>query len=290
MNELSNINDHMCVTDDWSFPVETWDLAAIKDGDPHYHNVPPSMARCIVRTDTHEVLGVHGSKYKAIKHDDVVNSVFDAVAKANISYDYTSSVEVFDNGAKMRGVITFNDVTVQPVKDDYIKFQIKFFNSYDGSWAFQQIAQGIRLWCLNGCTTADTVANTWAKHTSNVNVEGSAAKIHAGLQSFLDTPAMYKEWMAIHVSDAIAEAFFSATLCNVKTNTSKSKVNERQLDNLMGIWGKESNTLGTNKWALYNACTYWATHTDANKSPANTQRLRENALTKAFKSNAWQVA
>jgi hypothetical protein len=101
---------------------------------------------------------------------------------------------------------------------------------------------------------------------------------------------MYKEWMSIHVSNAIAEAFFSATLCNVKTNTSKPKVNERQLDNLMGIWGKEKQSLGSNKWALYNACTYWATHTDANKSPANTQRLRENALTKAFKSNAWQVA
>jgi len=286
MNELSNINDHMCVADDWSFPVDTFDLHTVTNFESI--DVPPSMARCIVRTDTNQVLGVHGSKYKAIKHDDVVNSVFDAVAKANISHDYTSSVDVFDNGAKMRGVITFNDVTVQPVKDDYIKFQIKFFNSYDGSWAFQQIAQGIRLWCLNGCTTADTVANTWAKHTSNVNVEGSAAKIHAGLQSFLDTPAMYIEWMSIHVSDAIAEAFFKATLCNVKTNTSKPKVNERQLDNLMGIWGKEKQSLGTNKWALYNACTYWATHTDANKSPANTQRLRENALTKAFKSNEWR--
>ena len=50
--------------------------------------MPQSMARCIVRTDTNEVLGVHGSKYKAIKHDDVINSVFEAVNKSGISKDY----------------------------------------------------------------------------------------------------------------------------------------------------------------------------------------------------------
>ena len=287
MNELSKIDDHLCVTDNWSFPVDTFDLHTVTNFESI--DVPPSMARCIVRTDTNQVLGVHGSKYKAIKHDNVVNSVFDAVAGANISHDYTSSIEVFDNGAKMRGVITFNDLVVEPVKDDYIKFQIKFFNSYDSSWAFQQLAQGLRLWCLNGCTTADTVATTWAKHTTNVNVKGSAAKIHAGLESFLNTPEMYKQWMNVHVSDDLAEAFFKATLCKVQTNTSEQKFNMIQLDTLMSYWKGEAKSLGANKWALYNACTYWATHTDSNKSPANTQRLRENALSKAFKTSAWQT-
>ena len=50
------------------------------------------MARAIVRTDTNEVMGVHGSKYKAIKHDDVVNSVFDAIDTSNISKDHTQKI------------------------------------------------------------------------------------------------------------------------------------------------------------------------------------------------------
>ncbi len=281
------------VEDCWSFPIDTCELLTETSGeifDPQYVSVPPSMARCIVRTDTNEVLGVHDSKYKAIKHDDVVNSVMDAVSQSNVSKDYDTKIEVFDNGAKLRGTIDFNDLTVEPSVGDYIKFRVQFFNSYDSSWAFQQQAFGCRLFCSNGCWDADTVANTWAKHTTNVNVEGSAAKIQAGLEAFLNTPDKYKAWMAINVDNDMAEQFFKHTICRTPNKTSTLKWNERQLERLMGYWFADKAKLGSNKWALYNACTYWASHTDESNSPANTQRLRENQLAKVFKLNSWHVA
>lgn len=278
------------VEDCWSFPVETRDLL-VKNGTFISESipVPESMARCIVRTDTNDVLGVHGSKYKAIKHDDVVNSVMDAVKQADISKDYDTKIEVFDNGAKLRGIIDFNDLTVEPSVGDYIKFRVQFFNSYDSSWAFQQQAFGCRLWCDNGCWDADTVANTWAKHTTNVNVEGSAAKIQAGLEAFLNTPEKYKAWMATPVDDDLAESFFKNTVCRVPNKTSTFKWNEKQLERLMGYWFADKAKLGNNKWALYNALTYWASHTDESNSPANTQRLRENQLSKIFKFSSWHA-
>ena len=125
--------------------------------------VPENMARAIVRTDTNQVLGVHGSKYKAIKHDDVVNSVFEAVAASGISNDYDHKINVFDNGAKMRGIIRFNDLVIEPSVGDIIAFQLTFFNSYDGSWAFQQSAEGLRLDCLNGMVSQYSVAKDMAK-------------------------------------------------------------------------------------------------------------------------------
>ncbi len=274
------MNDMTLLTNSWNFPVETWNLAAIKDNDPTYHNVPESMARCIVRTDTNEVLGVHGSKYRAIKHDDVVNSIFDAISSANISKDFTHKIEVFDNGAKMRGTIDFDDLVIAPALNDHIKFQIIFFNSYDGSWSFGQQAQGLRLWCLNGCTTPDTVAKTMAKHTTNVNVTASASKIEAGVDSFFNSKSKYQQWMQEKLEHETAERFFKATLAKVKTPQTKDKWNNKQLDSLMSYWRKESRVLGNNKWALYNACTYWATHTNESSSPANTRRLRENQLAK----------
>ncbi len=286
MNELSQIN----LVDEWDFPISTCELLTETSGqifDPQYVSVPPSMARCIVRTDTNEVLGVHGSKYKAIKHDDVVNSVFDAVNSSGISKDYDHKIEIFDNGAKMRGIINFNDLVIVPAVDDYVKFQVKFFNSYDGSWAFQQQAQGLRLWCLNGCTTADTVANTWAKHTTNVNVKGSAAKIQAGLDAFFNTKDQYQQWMQTKTNDTFVETFLKHVVCRTPNKTSTFKWNERQLDTLMSHWYTEKKQLGSNKWALYNALTAWATHTNESKSPANTQRLRENQLSKVFKHNDW---
>ena len=276
MNDLSQIK----LVDEWDFPIDTCVLHASSiqtDNIP----VPQNMARAIVRTDTNEVLGVHGSKYKAIKHDDVVNSVFDAVNSSGISKDYDHKIEIFDNGAKMRGIINFNDLVIVPAVDDYVKFQVKFFNSYDGSWAFQQQAVGIRMWCINTCTTADTVANTWAKHTTNVNVKGSAAKIQAGLNAFFNTKGQYQQWMQTKTNDTFVETFFKYVVCRTTNKTSTVKWNERQLDTLMSHWYTE------NKWALYNALTAWATHTNESKSPANTQRLRENQLSKVFKHKDW---
>lgn len=287
MNELTPIKTDELV-DEWDFPIDTCDLHTMTNFS--VVDVPPSMARCIVRTDTNEVLGVHGSKYKAIKHDDVVNSVFDAVNRSGISKDYDHKIEIFDNGAKMRGIINFNDLVIVPAIDDHITFQVKFFNSYDGSWAFQQQAVGIRMWCINTCTTADTVANTWAKHTTNVNVEGSAAKIQAGLDAFFNTKDQYQQWMQTSTNDSFVETFFKHVVCRTPNKTSTIKWNERQLDTLMSHWYTEKKQLGSNKWALYNALTAWATHTNESKSPANTQRLRENQLAKVFKHSSWHTA
>ncbi len=266
----------------WDFPIETHQLKTIEGA-----SVPTKMSQAVVRTDTNEVLGVNGSKYKPIIHDDVVNSILDAVSSANVSQDYSFGVELFDNGAKMRGIIDFNDLTIEPEVGDYIRFQILFYNSYDGSWAFQQQAQGLRLWCMNGCTTADTVAKTWAKHTANVSVKGSASKIERGLDAFMNTKDLYQQWMKASVTDDYAENFFKYAICKINNNTSTFKWNEKQLDNLMSIYRNETYSLGKNKWALYNACTYWATHTNDSSSPANTRRLREGQLSKAFKAWNW---
>ena len=276
------MNDMTTIKNEWDFPVETYDLWAVPDGLGSQIQVPQSMARAIVRTDTNHVLGVHGSKYKAIKHDDVVNAVFDAVNTSGISKDYQEKIEVFDNGAKLRGTINFPDLVIEPAVGDHIHFQIVFFNSYDGSWAFGQQAQGLRLWCLNGCTSPDTVAKTVAKHTANVDIVASSAKIQLGLTAFFNSKELYQEWMKVNVPELVAENFFKGTLCHVKTKTSEHKHNIKQLENIMGLWSGNAGHLGKNKWALYNTMTEWATHTQESRNPANTRRIRENQVARAM--------
>ena len=289
MNDLSTTNFAIQTENEWSFPIDTCNLYASSihtDDTP----VPENMARAIVRTDTNQVLGVHGSKYKAIKHDDVVNSVFEAVTASGISNDYNHKVSVFDNGAKMRGVIRFNDLIIEPSVGDIIAFQLTFFNSYDGSWAFQQSAEGIRLDCLNGMVSQQSVAKTWQKHTANINVKASASKLQAALDGFFKTKEQYIAWQNIHVSDQMAEDFFKHKVCRINNNTSTFKWNEKRLDDLMVCWHKDKQAVGTNKWALYNALTYWSSHTEDNKSPANTQRLREGIVAKAINKWNWEIA
>ena len=195
--------DGTIVTKDWQFPI---DMCSLHASSIHTDNiaVPENMARAIVRTDTNQVLGVHGKKYKPIKHDDVVNAVMDAVHESGISRDYDLSVQALDNGAKLRGRFLFNDLVIEPDVGDVIKHEIIFYNSYDGSWAFQQTSRGHRLWCKNGCTNAMTVSNTWAKHTTNVNVKGSTTKIVAGLETFMQDKDVYQSWMNTTRSQQVA--------------------------------------------------------------------------------------
>lgn len=269
----------------WAFPVDTYNLWATSEleGIPDVE-VPHNMARAVVRTDTHKVLGVHGSKYKIIRHDDVVNSIADSVKQASISQDYDMSVEVFEDGRKLRGEIIFHDHVIEPSVGDYIKFRIQFFNSYDGSWAFQQSTDGLRLWCLNGCTTADSVAKTWAKHTANINISASADKVINGLDMFMNNRDLYQEYMQTPVDHRYVEAV-AKNLSLLPKPSKRSKYNEKQLECIVASYYNEEKNLGQNKWALYNGLTYWASHTQDTSSPANTRRQRENQLAKLFKNN-----
>jgi hypothetical protein len=272
------------MTNDWSFPIQTQPIYDI-NGEPIEGH------KAVMRTDTNKVLGVHGSRYKAVSHDDVVNSILDGVSQADLSNDYTVDVEVLEDGRKLRGHILFNDLTVEPAVGDYTKFKVDFFNSYDASWSFSQAASGLRLWCLNGCTTPDAVAKTRYKHTASINVEGSANKMIIGLQHFMSRKEVWQSWMRTPVTDAQIENFFKKTVAKAFTRqVTVSKTNEKQLENLLSIWSNETAALGHNKWAAYNTLTYWATHTRELRSPHTARYNREAAIASAMRNKEWEFA
>lgn len=277
---------------DWNFPVETYDLwASPTVTGANEIEVPQSMARALVRTDTNQVLGVHTDKYKVLHHDDVVNSVMDSISSANLSSDYTVDVQVLDDGRKLKGQILFNDITIQPQKDDYIKFRIPFYNSYDGSWSFSVTCDGIRLWCLNGCTTPDTITKSVSKHTASASISSSTAKIKRGFELFLQSEDMYRSYKEINISGTLAgNVFRKLTKLPTVDIYNRNKFNEKQLTNLRSQWKYEKDELGSNAWALYNTLTHWATHTSDYKQPATTTRNRENQLANLFRNPEWYYA
>lgn len=239
--------------------------------------------KCIVRTDTGKTLGLHGSRYRMIPHDDVVNSILDGVKASNLTSDYEVNVDVIEDGRKLRGEIIFPDLVQQPAVGDYVQFRVSFFNSYDGSWSFSQQANGLRLWCLNGCTTPDAIAKSRFKHTASVNVDGSAAKIIGGAEHFMGRSKQWQSWMQTRLNNDQVEQFFRSTICKVVTKQQQvTKTNEKQLENLISGWDREKVDLGRNKWALYNCLTHWATHTNDLKSPQIARYNREIAISNAM--------
>ena len=270
----------------WDFPVElqeTYDRTGKKiEGN-----------RVVVRTDTGEHMSRGlGDRYKIITHSDVVNSIMDSIDDVanTLGTAYEEKFHVIDGGRKLRGEVNFPDWKIEPQVDDICTFRIQFYNSYDATWAFQQSAEAFRLWCKNGCTTPNTVAKTWAKHTTHVSVEGSSAKILNGFEAFKLSDTLFKSYVDSKIDNETAESFINDVLCKVKQRTKNPnhiQFNKRRREELLRLWDENRVNIGNNVWALYNTLTEWATHTDHLGNPENARRLRENEIAKAMHTDRW---
>ena len=277
MLDFSTVNP----INNWDFPVETQPVFDILGNEIN-------GTQAVVRTDSNEVLGVHGSRYRILSHDDVVNSTLDAIKEADLSNDYEVTTKVIDGGRKLRGEILFNNITIEPAVGDIVQYRISFFNSYDASWSFSQAADGLRLWCLNGCTSPVGTARSRYKHTQSINIEGSAIKMVNGIDAFMNNKEEWMRWMQVHVTNEMAEHFFKHTIAKAPSRQRLvHKSNEKQLENLLGIWDNERASLGNNKWALYNAMTYWASHTSELSNPEVARRNREDMIAKAMTNKSF---
>jgi len=265
----------------WDFPVELMPTPHAVTGEPLENSTQ------VVRTDTNEVLGVHGGGYKLMPNRDVVQPILDGVEAANLSKDREVTIEAYDRGRRLRGEVRFPDLVIEPSVGDYISFVIRWKSSHDGSWAYSIVAEGNRLFCDNGCATADKAASYTAKHTSGLNADASAAKILKGFEVFKNQKEIYQEYMRQKIHDEqVVIDLFKKTLAK-RVTPSKVVVNERQLDNLINIWRDERAALGANKWALYNCLTHWSTHTQASNRPHVTRHNREQQVQKLLASSRW---
>lgn len=276
---------------DYDFPVEVMPLQALAGGMGEFQtriNVPANMQRAIVRTDTNTVLGTHGGAYQMIRHGEVVDKMEQAARNSDrLSRDYTHTQQVFENGAKLRGTIAFNDLVIEPQVGDYIKFHVDYTNSYDGAWSIMIKAEGYRLWCSNGCANPKALSFNRNKHTSGFSLAGTQAKIDNAINGFFDSQGIWQEYATQPVSQLEAETFLKATICKRSTNTTVIKVNESKLEKLMGLFRVEANKLGSNKWALYNALTYWSSHAEDANHPHRAEILRHSEVSKAIQTSRW---
>ena len=299
----ANMKQEKVLDAEYDFPVEMYDLTAfsktdmssdlIRDHASISSQVPQQMAQAVVRTDTNSVLGVHSGSYKLVPHADIVNRVNDAIKKANISSNAEHTISLYENGAKMRGKFAFHDITVKdPVIGDMIRFDVDYMNSYDGQWSIMMRAQGYRLWCNNGCASPNPLTYDRRKHTSGFSIEGSAEKIKGSVQAFFNDREKWDEWSKRIITIPNAQRLLEKTLCKSTTNTTKSKINMTRLENIMGQYRKETQELGSNQWALYNACTYWASHAGnkqwASAQPHRSEVLRHAEVTKMLNSPLWE--
>ena len=277
MNHIQSLNKLVTYVDDYDFPIKTISKEGRLQNDPIIHsvNVDCPDRIMIIRTDTNEYLGNHSTSYRPVTHSQIVNPIKDILA--DVSKEYVPQINTYDNGSMMLAKFTCLDIRIKdPSKDDYIAFQVTLRNSYNGVWSIMITAAGLRIFCMNGCTTADKVANFRLKHNGVFKYNFDHLK-HS-IDFFHTNEQRYMEWANTKVTDWDVENMFNALTYTARPTIDGKYRNETQFYNLMQQWRNYSADMGATKWALYNAVTHWVTHPTEASNPHKTAVERESKL------------
>ena len=273
MNHMTQIAKLIDKPANYAFPIETIPMKGMRDDE---------IINCndrvmIINRDTSEYLGNHSKSYRPVTHAQVLDPVI-GIADS-MKTPYITQINMIDNGAMMEAKLIFKEICFDdPAKQDYICFRISVRNSYNGTWSVMITADGLRLWCLNGCTTADKIANYRQKHNGifNYNFE----HIKHSINLFRDNEDRYREWYNTRVTYDDSVSLFNKLTYTQKPTIDGRYRNETQYQKLQQHWSDYRADLGGNKWALYNAVTHWISHPQNVSNPQKTIVERNSAFTK----------
>jgi len=279
MNHMTQLAKLIDKPADYSFPIKTIPMKGMMEQG--------MMINCddrvmIIRSDTEEYLGNHSKTYRPVTHAKVLDPVIDIVDSMNTPY--ITQVNMIDNGAMMEARIICKEICFDdPAKQDYIAFQITVRNSYNGVWSVMIQADGLRLWCMNGCTTPDKIANYRQKH--NGIFAYNFDHIKHSINLFRDNEPRFREWYNTRVTMEDADTLFAKLTWTPKPTIDGRYRNETQYQNLQQHWADYRGNIGGNKWALYNAVTHWISHPQ-NVSSTNKTIVERNSKMLSYMSKS----
>jgi len=270
MTKIASLQDSIA---QYNFPIKTIPMQGVFNDMGIIHDIDCNDRVMIIRTDTNEYLGNHSTSYRPVTHDRIVDPIIDILE--SMKTPYISQIQMLDGGAMMEAKFICKDICFEdPQKQDYIAFQITLRNSYNGMWSVMIQADGLRLWCMNGCVTPDKIANYRQKHNGifNYNFE----HIEHSINLFRDNEPRFREWNKTPVQETDAIKLFNKLTYTPKPTVDGRYRNETQFANLMQLWSNYRQDIGSNKWGLYNAVTHWISH-PINVSSTNKTVVERNS-------------
>lgn len=255
-----------------SSPVEFMD---------HNDNIHQDPDRKVIYTDqSSKVINVvkKGYTFENNQPSDIVRLSEATLLQSGVSLKGLSrTAQIAPDGSKMILQYTLPEFTIDLGNGDETRFQILFYNSYDGSWSFTVRAGAIRMACLNGQVSVDDISMFKAKHTPSINPDHARRKMVLAIQQFHAEGERWARWKEQSVTNREAlRTFADAAGCKfVHENNDMTLMELFQHKNvysnrsLMYMWNQYTNheqpKLGSNEWAVYNALTHWSTHAPAGR-------------------------
>lgn len=223
--------------------------------------LPVKDYMAVNRSDSNELLGVVGSKYKAIQNSQIWEALNQSLDRHGINYNICGG-GFYHKGAKVFLQVKIDDDAIK-VNGDSFDNLLTFMSSHDGSGAFEVFDTTVRIICQNTIQAAKRqggkVFKLKVRHTSGaslnfINMVESLERIfdlrketYGDLNTLASKPMSYEDMLNWSVG------FFNAS--NELTTASDNKAREAVS---LAIRGKGNK--GQTAYDLLNGVTELLTH------------------------------
>ena len=242
----------------------------------------------ILRTDTGDILGHHGSRYGKVCQKHAINTTEEMFYESDLNDDgMTRTISCSHNGSNTFAKYTFPAHTFVSPDGDSSMLEALVTTSFNSTFPFL-IAFGERLYACNNSNIYLTgaVAMFKAKHTKGLNIKQGAIAVSNALKQAQDNHELFQKMYNTPVTEDVGfNTYVAAAGATKQVEEVKKEMGAvhwrtvvsnlpRQNQNLNYMIEKSRDygrRMGKNQWAVYNTLTDWSSHADA-----TTERSKKN--------------
>lgn len=224
--------------------------------------------RALVRTDTNEVVGLVGSTYEVLTHEQALDPILEALETHGTTV--RKQVRLSQNGSKMYARLFMEDMEKTFGSNETLWPGFTVVNSLDGTRRYQAEMTMMRLVCTNGMRMPQAISSFSAHHTKNAKFEDAISRI----LEILDNPASFEfisRWNQIagpakRATDVVVEAIEAVI------ETPGCKFPKRYTDQVADYY--QNAEPGITAWNFYNSFNSVIEHNIAGEK-GKIERARE---------------
>jgi hypothetical protein len=289
------------------FEVASVPLMYFDDNDGWH----PSSKIAVVRTDTMQELGVHGSKYKPVAPKELIDAQRAIILRSDLNTDgIREDIQTSHCGSRTFVKYTLPNHTYQTPDGDQASLALLGITSFDSSWPFMMSVAAHQFACLNlQVFSSGEITVFKARHTQNLDIDHGSRVIVKAMELFENEQETWRLWSNTKISEQAAMyTFAEASGCLKQVKLLVDSGASSWADVFDGLarfnsalnymwlkWGDYKSRMGANKWAVYNTLTDWSTHAPAARAAtqvniASVSHKRQEVVRKTLNSEVFKFA
>tara|TARA_R100001377_G_scaffold81155_1_gene60524 strand:+ start:4098 stop:5042 length:945 start_codon:yes stop_codon:yes gene_type:complete len=228
------------------------------------------------RADTGHQLAIHGSKYKMVSHQSMIETARNVLERSQLNVkDIKETIQVGDDGGVCFVRHQLPNHQIETPDGDTAIMELLHINSHTSVWPYQATAGANQNACTNHQVFLGEIAAIYkARHTQALDVDKGASQMNKIMDVMDQQNNIWATWKNTDVALLQAvQHIAEATGSKVALDLLKEKEHFSEILNTPAVYNNNSfmyaidrymnlysTKMGKNYWAVYNALTDWATH------------------------------